>query len=232
MPGCKHEPIEPLSNNNGNGGNGGNGGNNGGNGLPCSPDSVYFEQQILPFLISNCTRINGCHSANVAEDGVILNSYLNVMLTADVEPFNLNGSDLWEVINETDPDDRMPPLGEPQLSQQQKDLIALWISQGAQNLHCDEGLSACDSVAVSYSAEVQPILQGKCIGCHTTGNASNGFVVLNNYQGVSAVASSGQLVGSITHANGYNAMPQGGPKINACDIAKIRNWVNDGFQNN
>ena len=29
---------------------------------PCSPDSVYFEQQLLPIIQSNCA-VSGCHDA-------------------------------------------------------------------------------------------------------------------------------------------------------------------------
>jgi uncharacterized membrane protein len=231
LTGCKHEPIEPLTNNNDGDGNGGGGG---GTGIPCDTNVVYFDQQILPLLTTYCTRVNGCHSASAAEEGIILDSYANVTSTAvdTSDPFD---SDFWEKINETnpgDPNDIMPPLGEPQMSQEQIALINLWLAQGAQNLHCDEGLSGCDSTNTTFTGSVQPIMQNKCIGCHSTANSGNGFVSLAGYSGVAAVAATGQLVGSITHAGNYTAMPLGGPQISACDIAKIRSWVNNGYPNN
>ena len=233
MPGCKHEPLVPISNNgNGNGnGNGGGGNNGGGNGLPCNPDSIYFQQQILPFLISSCAK-PGCHDAATHEDGVVLDSYTNVMNTGEVTPFNLGDSELWEAITETDPDDKMPPQGEAPLAQAQINLVAQWINQGAQNLVCDDGLGPCDSTNVSYLNVIKPILQNKCVGCHTTGTSTNGFVGLSNYAGVQAIAQSGELLGSITHASGYSAMPKSAPKLNICEIGKIRNWVSEGAQNN
>ena len=65
----------------------------------CDPDSIYFENDILPILISNCA-IPGCHDASSAEDDVILTDYFYVIETGDVEPFDLDGSDLYEVITE------------------------------------------------------------------------------------------------------------------------------------
>ncbi len=229
LPSCKHEPVVPV-NVSGNG-NGGGGGGGGGNGVPCDPNTVYFQQQILPFIISNCAK-SGCHDAASAQDGVILNSYANVMSTGDVEPFNLGDSEIWEVINETDPDKVMPPPGEPPLTQQQINLIGLWITQGAQNLVCDDALGPCDSTNVSYSALVVPILQNKCVGCHTTANSSNKFVNLASYNGVAAVAATGQLYGAITHTGNFTPMPSNGPGLNACEIAKITNWINEGYLNN
>ena len=242
MWGCKHEPLNPVSdtgntggNNEGNGGNGGNGGSGGsggtGNGLPCNPDSIYFEQQILPFLISNCAK-SGCHDAASAQDGVILNNYNNVMNTGEVQPFDLNDSEIWEVITENDPDKQMPPPGENQLTAAQIDLIADWINQGAQNLVCDNGLSGCDSTGVSYVADIQPIMQNKCIGCHGSAHSGNAFVNLSNYNGVAAVAATNQLTGAVSHNSNYTPMPMNGPMLPVCEIAEIRNWVNEGMQNN
>ena len=107
-------------------------------GTPCDPDVVYFDQDILPILRSNCA-FSGCHDNNSAQDGVILTSYENVMLTADVEAFDLDGSDLYEVITDSDPDDRMPPAPNERLTSAQISKISEWILQGAKNEQCDAG---------------------------------------------------------------------------------------------
>lgn len=237
MTGCKHEPIEPLTNNNGGGGNGGGGGG-GGTGIPCDTNVVYFDQQVLPLLITYCTRVNGCHNAGTAEEGIILDSYANVTSTAvdTLDPFGgAFDGDFWEKISETNPEDTMdimPPLGEPQMSPDQIALINKWLTQGAQNLHCDEGLSGCDSVNVGYTADIKPIMDAKCINCHTTATSQNKYVSLAGYTGTAAVAATGQLLGSVMHANGYTSMPLGGSWISPCEIAKIRSWVNNGYPNN
>ena len=90
---------------------------------------------------------------------------------------------------------------------------------------------ACDSLAVSFSGSVAPLLQQRCVSCH---NASlrNGNVSLESYAQVQRVATDGRLMGVITHAQGYPPMPQNGPKLSACEIARIRQWVRSGMPNN
>lgn len=102
-------------------------------GTPCDPDVVYFDQQVLPILRSNCA-LSGCHDAATAQEEVILTSYENVMQTAEIVPFDLNESKLYEVITDDDPEDRMPPSPNTPLNSEQVQLIAKWILQGAKDL--------------------------------------------------------------------------------------------------
>lgn len=116
---CRHEPEKIAGN-------------------PCHPDTVYFARDILPLLLSSCAKA-GCHDAASAADGVILDSYQNVMQTADVKPFDPDKSDLYEVLVETDPDKIMPRPPLPALSNTQIQTVRKWILQGAKNNRCDEG---------------------------------------------------------------------------------------------
>lgn len=93
------------------------------------------------------------------------------------------------------------------------------------------GTTACDTVAMTYNADVKPILQNNCYSCHGNGQA-NGGVTLDNHAGVQAVASSGKLIGVISHAAGFKPMPQGGTKLSDCNINKIRSWINRGALSN
>lgn len=196
---------------------------------PCDPDSVYFETDVLPILISNCA-MSGCHDDASHEDGVVLTSYAKVMATADVKPYDLNDSKLYEAITETDPDDKMPPPP-ASISGDQVAIIAKWINQGALNITCNANWDSCDVSNVTYSGTIAPILQNFCVGCHS-GSAPSGGILLNQYNGVAAVALSGQLVGSITSASGYAKMPPAGGSLSSCNIEKITKWVNDGAPNN
>jgi hypothetical protein len=227
--GCKHEIIypeqeQPVTDPTG-GGNGGGGG--GASGIPCDPDTIYFENSILPMLVSNCA-MSGCHDAATASDGVILTSYASVMATADVRPFDLQGSDLYEVITETDPDKKMPPPPRPSLSAAQISMIATWINQGAQNLTC--GIN-CDTLNIKFSTTINPILQNKCVGCHSGSNPPQG-INLSAYSGVLPVALNGKLYGAVSHTAGFVAMPQSGPKIPDCEILQIKKWIDAGSPNN
>jgi len=238
LAGCKHDPVigPALPTDTTTAGTGGTtdttGGTTGGTGAntdPCDPDSIYFQTDVLPILISNCAK-SGCHDAASHKKGVILDSYENVMSTAEIDPFDLDGGKLYELITESDPDDRMPPPPNSPLSNEQVSIIAKWIMQGALNITCDANAGGCDTINVTYSGTVAPIMQTYCIGCHG-GTAPSGGITLNVYEGVAAVAASGQLVGAITHSPGYTAMPFGGDMLPDCEIAQITSWVNNGAVN-
>jgi len=87
---------------------------------------------------------------------------------------------------------------------------------------------SCGSLAnVSYSAQVQPIIDANCISCH---DASTGFK-LTNYEQVNAFAMSGQLTGCLTGDQNFLQMPPG-THIDSCSVKAIVNWVHQGKLNN
>ncbi len=90
---------------------------------------------------------------------------------------------------------------------------------------------ACDTTNVTFTASVMPVISANCTGCHS-GSAPAGNLSLTNYNDVVASLNSGRLMGSIRHDPGYSAMPKGGNKLSNCDIAKITNWINQGFPDN
>lgn len=198
--------------------------------VPCDPDVVYFETDILPLLNSNCA-FSGCHDAASAEDGVILESYESVIATADVEPFNLDDSEIYEVLVDDDIGDRMPPSPTAPLDQNQIQLIAVWILQGAENLVCDPSLEPCDTDDISFAAIVKPIIDLKCVGCHS-GNPPSGGIDLSTYNGVKAIADNGSLTGSISWETAYENMPRNGDQLPDCEIDQIKSWVDAGALNN
>lgn len=198
---------------------------------PCDPDTVYFERDVLPILISNCAK-SGCHDEASAQDGVILSSYARVLASGEVTPGNLGESDLYEVLVDTDPDKRMPPPPNNALDQESINIIAKWISQGAKDLTCsDSAANGCDTTNVTYSGTIAPLLTKYCTGCHSAPGASGG-VELNNYSGVSIVANNGKLFGAINHDQGFKQMPQGGTKLPECDILQVKAWIDNGAPNN
>lgn len=171
---CQHEPItiegdnnpvDTTGNNNPTDTTGNNPTDTTAAGTPCDPDVVYFELDVLPILRSNCAK-SGCHDANTAQKGVILESYESIMATGKIEPFNLNDSEVYEVIVETDPDKRMPQPPNARLTSEQVNVIASWILQGAKNETCDPGAGGCNTDNVSYSADIRPIIENNCLGCH------------------------------------------------------------------
>lgn len=195
---------------------------------PCSPDSVYFAQDILPILTSNCA-MSGCHNAQSHEDGVILDNYTNVRNTGKINLTSPSNSKLYRVLNQTG-GDRMPPLPMAALPADQRALILKWIQQGALNLTCD---SDCDTTNVTFSTTIMPLITLKCKGCHS-GASPSGNVALTNYTQVKATVTSGTLMGSILHQPGFVAMPQpvGSASLPDCDIRKLQIWIAAGALDN
>ena len=230
---CKHDVQGlPAPGNGGNAGGGtGAGGSTGSGGSStntCDPNKIYFQQQVLPILLSNCT-MSGCHDDASHQDGIILTSYEKVMATAGVRPGRPTDSDLYEVLVETDPDDRMPRPPRNPLSQDQIQVIYQWIQQGAQNLSCQN--SSCDTSNVTYNNTIRNMISSKCQGCHS-GTAASAGIDLSTYTGVKAKITDGRLWGAINQLPGYSAMPKNGAKLSDCELTQIRKWIDAGSPNN
>jgi len=130
-------------------------------------------------------------------------------------------------IAENDPEDRMPPPPAAPLTPAQINKIYKWISQGALNNYCEQ--LDCDSLNVSFSVDVFPVIQNTCLGCHS-GSNPNGGILLTNYQQIKSQAaisagSTGSLIGAITWDAGNTNMPYNGARLSDCDIGIIRNWI-------
>ena len=223
MIGCQHQPPEdpPVDT----GGTSGGGGGGGTDPVVCDPDTIYFQQAVLPLIVSSCA-IPGCHDPGSNEDGVTLNNYQNIFNTGDIDPFDPNGSDLYEVITDTDPDDRMPPAGEyPPLSADEIAIIRDWILQGALNNSCES--AECDTTNVTYALSIEPIMESKCMGCHS-GSSPQGGLSLSNYAEISSEALFGDVLATVQHANGVTAMPYNSAQLPQCEIDLIRIWIENG----
>ena len=98
---CVHEPMvspgETIT-------DGGSGGTEPEPGDTCDPSVAYFEQEVLPIFVQNCT-MSGCHNTPTdANNEVVLTSYLGVMNDAYFD-------DIWDEIGDGDmPPDTMNPL--------------------------------------------------------------------------------------------------------------------------
>lgn len=227
---CKHSPPEqPVIPNPGGGGATGGGGTGGGTGSA----AICFESEVLPIFQSNCAK-SGCHDAASHQDGYVLNAYDSLFKkdgkvnSNNIKPGNPANSELYKVLFETG-SKKMPPLPNPDLTTDQKNLIARWINEGAKNTtNCN---TSCDSNQFRFAADIQPILQNHCTGCHSGSVPPNG-VDLTTYTNVRPVATSALLYGVVAHLPGYDPMPKGTGKLSDCEIAQIRKWVQAGSQNN
>jgi len=100
-------------------------------------------------------------------------------------------------------------------------------------LYPDTG-AACDTVDVTFSQSLMPILQNNCLSCHanSVATALGGNIRLEDYSDVKLRADDGKLIGTISHGPGFVPMPQGAPKMSDCNIATVRIWVEAGAGNN
>lgn len=197
-----------------------------GNPVTGGPNEVCFESQILPIFQSNCAK-SGCHDAASHQEGYVFDSYTNI-IKKGIRPGRASNSDVYEVLFETG-SKKMPRPPNPDLTPEQKALIGRWINEGAKNtVNC--GI-VCDSSQFKYSTDVSVIVGTYCTGCHS-GTAPSGGIDLSTYTGVKNMATSGRLVGAVSHAPGYSPMPKNANKLSACQITQIRKWVVSGAPNN
>jgi Planctomycete cytochrome C len=216
---CVHEPVIPT-----------------GDGNPpktgtCDPDTVYFQNDILPLLSSNCAGTN-CHDTKSAQGGVILDNYDNIITTGEIKPGQPTDNSIYETVTSSDSNTLMPPPATGLVfNQDQIDMITKWISQGALNNACDETGGICDSLNMSFKDDIFPLMKKSCVGCHS-GTKPQGGIDLSTYNNIFLYVNSGSLLGSIERKPGYVAMPYKQQKWNDCYIAMVRNWILEGAQDN
>jgi hypothetical protein len=87
----------------------------------------------------------------------------------------------------------------------------------------------CDTANMKFSTTISALIQARCSNCHT-GAATSGFN-FTTYNPLKARATSGVLMDRLTTSDPTKLMPQGGPKLPACEIEKFRAWVNAGAPN-
>ena len=91
--------------------------------------------------------------------------------------------------------------------------------------------TSCDSTNVSYSKTIAVIMSDHCNVCHSASIANAG-IVTDNYTTLDSIARTGLLWRAVNWEPGVVPMPEGGQKLSSCDLAKIRNWINNGSPNN
>jgi hypothetical protein len=100
-----------------------------------------------------------------------------------------------------------------------------------ETLYGKPDIGACDLSQATYALTVRPILQQNCYSCHT-GSFASGNIALDDYTNVKTQMDNGKLLGSIKHLPGHRPMPDGGPKLSECNIARITKWYDAGALNN
>ena len=97
---------------------------------------------------------------------------------------------------------------------------------GADNSTCTEAAGT-----VSYTKNIQPLLQQSCYSCHNAASASGG-ITMGSFDTDKAIAENGKLYGSVNHSAGFSPMPKGAPKLSSCQLSIIKKWIDAGIANN
>lgn len=200
---CKHQPPGPV---------------------PDNTSPYCFQTDVLPIFQTNCAKV-GCHDAVTHEKGYNFTSYTTVMKRGVVKG-NPNASEIYTCLSGYG-EDRMPQDAPP-LTAYQQNLIRRWIADGCKNDTCE---GSCDSTQFAYTANIAPIMNTYCKGCHNASNAQKN-VDCSSYPKLSLIVADGRLMKSINHTAGVTAMPYNMPKLDDCRIAQIRKWIQDGAKNN
>ena len=81
---------------------------------------------------------------------------------------------------------------------------------------------------VSFSQDIQPLVEINCVGCHNEVAPAND-VILTNHTRISNEAN--RMLNSM-QASGIDLMPFGGPPLNDSLIQLFQCWILQGKQNN
>ena len=95
--------------------------------------------------------------------------------------------------------------------------------------------SICDTTTVSYTNDIDPILNDFCYVCHSIANAdiSGDGYILETYDELLSSTNGDDLINVIDWVTGGPAnMPKSGSQLPSCERAKIRKWVTQGQLNN
>jgi len=109
-------------------------------------------------------------------------------------------------------------------------------------------LSACEPAArlvpadPSYAADVQPVFNRSCIGCHSAASPAGDYSLTSRAgalgpgadsvpNAVAGDAGASRLYLRITGAE-TPLMPQGGPPLDTVETGTVRNWIDKGTKDN
>lgn len=110
-------------------------------------------------------------------------------------------------------------------------LLSSCLYNNLEEMYPVEEVCVTDTVNVTYTKDIQPLLSENCgtnNSCHqASGNLSD--VPLVTYDDVNNVVITGQLLSSVVHDGNTAEMPKDLPKLQDCQINKIKAWINQGL---
>jgi len=204
------------------------------------PIQLSFAGDIRPIMQANCVA---CHSASLKSGGIALDTYTQ----SDYVGTN---AARWSRVLARVTDNSMPPTN-PKLTASQKSMINTWINQGL--LENPQLAStpvpppaptppvvivppstpvpppAPPATSRTYIADIQPMMQSSCVGCHNAGLKSAGLALdvynQTDYPGGALAARWGKVLIRIA----AGTMPPNPPLLAASQIQIVQDWINQGM---
>ena len=230
--------------------------------LPGPDEPVDFQSHVLPILEERCLS---CHNAPYDKNGrtihpkagLRLDTYEWVMKgnldDTVVEAGSLENSYLYEVITLDQEDDMfMPPKGGP-LTPEQIEVIKRWIEDGAKPSVAGGGEVASSDMSqgVSFDDHVFPLIEERCLDCHSEPYVKNGRTIhpkaglrLDTYEWIikgnldGAIIEKGDpdgstLIGVVTlDDDDPEIMPPKGEPLTKEEIDMLIQWIKEGAKEN
>lgn len=88
-------------------------------------------------------------------------------------------------------------------------------------------ITCSDTINVSYSKQIQPILNTNCVRCHDAETGQN----LTSYKTTLPFAKAGIIEGCITGKPDFILMPPAN-KMDSCTIKTVQAWIRQGMKDN
>ena len=123
--------------------------------------AVDYQTEIQPIFDNNC---GGCHLGNSSSGGLSLTSYENLMSSGTVVPGDHQSSNLYDrIVRPESAQGDMPPAGS--LLQNEIDLIAAWIDEGALPEEPTTVAGCMDPNAITCDDDIDPLYFPECETC-------------------------------------------------------------------
>jgi hypothetical protein len=200
-------------------------------------DSVCFEKDILSPLQSSC-GMPGCHSATSGVEGFSIVNYASIMQS--VKPGDPRGSKLFQVITNINGENFMPP--DQPLSTRQRNLIEIWILQGALPTTCPSspqdtgGIPPIDwGDSVCFYQDILPIILPSCgtddatYTCHSRVSHKGDYVLVDYTSITGGAGGVGKIIEVLTTNELDERMPPSSrTPLSQSQINLLTRWVNEG----
>jgi mono/diheme cytochrome c family protein len=92
--------------------------------------------------------------------------------------------------------------------------------------------AGCDTLEVSFSADIQVLLDQHCWACHSNQNAPSFGNGLRLEDHLDVAGSISLVISAMKHEAGVSPMPKASPKLDECTVAAFEAWENQGSKDN